>query len=273
MPRSMALHRGMPSRTEHHRKGGAPAFPSRKENEHVRSGGTSGEARPASRSRHRGCIRRQHSRRRRRVASCPARRDRGLLGANGAGKSTTLKAISGLAQADRARITRGSVRLNGAEIAGTAPNLLASRGIVHVLEGRHVFRHLTVEENLHTGTFSKRRSRREAEVDLDRIYAWFPRLKVKHKVLAGLTSGGEQQMLAIGRALLTRPDLVLLDEPSMGLAPILVGEFSRSLPSSITTRGCHFSSRSRMSMSPCVMRTEPSSWIQVAWPSKAPRMS
>ncbi|WP_421698181.1 ABC transporter ATP-binding protein [Ancylobacter sp.] len=147
-----------------------------------------------------------------------------LLGANGAGKSTTLKAISGLVVADRALVARGSIHFEGEDIVGIAPNLLAQRGIVHVLEGRHVFGHLTVEENLRTGTFLRRLSRRDTERDLEEIYAWFPRLKTKRRTAAGLTSGGEQQMLAIGRALLTRPHLVLLDEPSMGLAPIIVDE-------------------------------------------------
>jgi branched-chain amino acid transport system ATP-binding protein len=147
-----------------------------------------------------------------------------LLGANGAGKSTTLKAISGIAQTDRARVSRGTIRFKGEPITGIAPNLLAGRGIVHVLEGRHVFTHLTVEENLRCGGFLRRPSRRELDHDIEQVYAWFPRLKVKRTVQAGLTSGGEQQMLAIGRALLTRPTLVLLDEPSMGLAPILVQE-------------------------------------------------
>ena len=143
-----------------------------------------------------------------------------LLGANGAGKSTTLKAISGLVQADRAQVSRGSIRFLGADTAGVAANLLARRGIVHVLEGRHVFAHLSIEENLRSGGFLRGPSRRE----LERIYAWFPRLKTKRRTQAGLTSGGEQQMLAIGRALMTKPRLVLLDEPSMGLAPLVVEE-------------------------------------------------
>ena len=147
-----------------------------------------------------------------------------LLGANGAGKSTTLKAISGLVQADRAKVSRGQIRFAGADTAGVTANQLARQGIVHVLEGRHVFAHLTIEENLRCGGFLRKPSRRELEQDLERIYAWFPRLKTKHKTQAGLTSGGEQQMLAIGRALMTRPRLVLLDEPSMGLAPIIVEE-------------------------------------------------
>ena len=147
-----------------------------------------------------------------------------LLGANGAGKSTTLKAISGLVQADRAQVSRGSIHFLGEDTAGVAANVLARRGIVHVLEGRHVFAHLTIEENLRSGGFLRGPSRRELEQELERIYAWFPRLKTKRKTQAGLTSGGEQQMLAIGRALMTKPTLVLLDEPSMGLAPIIVEE-------------------------------------------------
>jgi branched-chain amino acid transport system ATP-binding protein len=147
-----------------------------------------------------------------------------LLGANGAGKSTTLKAISGIAQTDRARVSQGTIHVKGQPISGIAPNLLAGRGIVHVLEGRHVFTHLTVEENLRCGGFLRRPGRRELDHDIEQVYGWFPRLKVKRAVQAGLTSGGEQQMLAIGRALLTRPLLVLLDEPSMGLAPLIVRE-------------------------------------------------
>jgi branched-chain amino acid transport system ATP-binding protein len=147
-----------------------------------------------------------------------------LLGANGAGKSTVLKAISGLAAADRATVRRGHVRFDGDDILGIAANRLAARGIVHVLEGRHVFPHLTVEENLLTGAFLHRPGRRELLRQIDDVYEWFPRLKDKRRTQAGLTSGGEQQMLAIGRALLTQPRLVLLDEPSMGLAPRIVQE-------------------------------------------------
>ncbi|MBI1649921.1 ABC transporter ATP-binding protein [Hyphomicrobium sulfonivorans] len=147
-----------------------------------------------------------------------------LLGANGAGKSTTLKAISGLLQADRARITRGSIRFRGQSTADVAANRLVRNGIVHVLEGRHVFSHLTVEENLHSGAYVRRISSKELQAGLERVYEWFPRLRQKRKVKAGYTSGGEQQMLAIGRALMTAPKLVLLDEPSMGLAPLIVQE-------------------------------------------------
>ena len=163
-----------------------------------------------------------------------------LLGANGAGKSTTLKAISGLVVADRALVSRGEIRFRGEDITGIAPNLLATHGIVHVLEGRHVFGHLTVEENLRTGAFLRRLGRREIERDLEEIYGYFPRLRTKRKTPAGLTSGGEQQMLAIGRALLTRPALVLLDEPSMGLAPIIVEEIFEIVTTLNRSKGTSF---------------------------------
>jgi branched-chain amino acid transport system ATP-binding protein len=163
-----------------------------------------------------------------------------LLGANGAGKSTTLKAISGLVVADRALVSRGEILLRGENITGVAPNLLTARGIVHVLEGRHVFSHLTVEENLRAGAFLRGPSRHQIERDLDEIYTYFPRLKTKRKTQAGLTSGGEQQMLAIGRALLTRPELVLLDEPSMGLAPMIVEEIFEIVTSLNGSKGTSF---------------------------------
>ncbi|TBU98607.1 ABC transporter ATP-binding protein [Stutzerimonas kirkiae] len=147
-----------------------------------------------------------------------------LLGANGAGKSTTLKAISGLVRAERAEISRGGIRFQGRDSTRTAPNRLVREGIVHVLEGRHVFSHLTVEDNLRSGGFVRGLSRAQLEQNLERVYAWFPRLETKRKTQAGLTSGGEQQMVAIGRALMTQPTLVLLDEPSMGLAPLIVQE-------------------------------------------------
>lgn len=148
-----------------------------------------------------------------------------LLGANGAGKSSTLKAITGLVRAERGEVVRGSVHYQGNDITRRSPQALAGAGLVQVLEGRHCFAHLTVEENLLTGTFAgPRLSRGQVRDELARIYDWFPRLQTRRKSLAGYTSGGEQQMVALGRALISRPRLVLLDEPSMGLAPQLVDE-------------------------------------------------
>jgi branched-chain amino acid transport system ATP-binding protein len=146
-----------------------------------------------------------------------------LLGANGAGKSTTLKAISGLLRTERGEVTKGSVEFEAAPIHRLPPDAIVRRGIVQVMEGRRVFEHLTVEENLLTGAYT-RRSAEEIRQHLDRVYAYFPRLTHRRTVAAGYISGGEQQMLAIGRALMARPKLMLLDEPSMGLAPMLVAE-------------------------------------------------
>ncbi len=146
-----------------------------------------------------------------------------LLGANGAGKSTTLKAVSGLLRTERGEVTKGAVEFLGAPIHRRGPSEIVRRGIVQVMEGRHVFEHLTVEENLLTGAYTRRNGRAIAE-DLDRVYRYFPRLRERRGVRAGYVSGGEQQMLAIGRALMARPRLMLLDEPSMGLAPMLVQE-------------------------------------------------
>jgi branched-chain amino acid transport system ATP-binding protein len=147
-----------------------------------------------------------------------------LIGANGAGKSTTLKAISNLLGAESGEVSRGSITWRDENITRVDPSGLVQKGLVQVLEGRHCFPQLTVEENLVTGGFVRKLSRREIDEGLERVYRWFPRLKDRRKTRAGYTSGGEQQMTAIGRALMTRPILVLLDEPSMGLAPIVVAE-------------------------------------------------
>ena len=146
-----------------------------------------------------------------------------LLGANGAGKSTTLKAISNLLLSERGQVTKGRILCRGERVDGLTPNDLVRRGVIQVMEGRHCFGHLTVEENLLTGAFIHGGQRRVAD-DLEKVYHYFPRLKERRTSLAGYTSGGEQQMTAIGRALMSRPSTILLDEPSMGLAPQLVEE-------------------------------------------------
>jgi branched-chain amino acid transport system ATP-binding protein len=147
-----------------------------------------------------------------------------LLGANGAGKTTTLKAISNLLRAERGDVTKGSIEYRGERVDRLAPHELVRRGCVQVMEGRHCFAHLTIEENLLTGAFTRRDGRGAIGRDLDMVYSYFPRLKERRKTQAGYTSGGEQQMCAIGRALLSKPHMILLDEPSMGLAPQLVEE-------------------------------------------------
>ncbi len=146
-----------------------------------------------------------------------------LLGANGAGKSTTLKSISNLLRAERGDVTKGSIEFRGQRIDRLNPSELVKRGVVQVMEGRHCFAHLTVEENLLTGAFTRSR-RGDIGADLEKVYAYFPRLKHRRTSQAGYTSGGEQQMTAIGRALMARPSMILLDEPSMGLAPQIVEE-------------------------------------------------
>jgi branched-chain amino acid transport system ATP-binding protein len=147
-----------------------------------------------------------------------------LLGANGAGKSTTLKAISNLLSAERGEVTKGSIIFDGEEVQARSPNELVRRGCIQVMEGRHCFAHLSVEENLLTGAFTRRDGQAAVKRDLDLVYAYFPRLKERRGSTAGYISGGEQQMCAIGRALMSRPKMILLDEPSMGLAPQLVEE-------------------------------------------------
>lgn len=147
-----------------------------------------------------------------------------LLGANGAGKSTTLKAISNLLGAERGDVTKGNIEYKGESVERLNPSELVKRGVIQVMEGRHCFGHLTVEENLLTGAYTRREGRKVVQQDLEMIYEYFPRLKVRRTSQAGYTSGGEQQMCAIGRAIMSKPDMVLLDEPSMGLAPQLVEE-------------------------------------------------
>jgi branched-chain amino acid transport system ATP-binding protein len=147
-----------------------------------------------------------------------------LLGANGAGKSTTLKAISNLLHAERGDVTKGAIVFDGEEVHRLNPNELVRRGCIQVMEGRHTFGHLTIEENLLTGAYTRTDGKAAIRADLERTYAYFPRLKERRTSLAGYTSGGEQQMCVIGRALMSRPKLILLDEPSMGLAPQIVEE-------------------------------------------------
>ncbi|MGB7317475.1 MAG: ABC transporter ATP-binding protein [Planktotalea sp.] len=145
-----------------------------------------------------------------------------LLGGNGAGKTTTLKAISGLLKSERGDITKGSVSYRGADLSGRDPADLVRSGVIQVMEGRHCFEHLTVEENLLTGAYTRKDGKGAIAADLEMVYNYFPRLKERRKSQAGYTSGGEQQMVAMGRALMSRPETILLDEPSMGLAPQLV---------------------------------------------------
>ena len=147
-----------------------------------------------------------------------------LLGANGAGKTTTLKAISNLLQAERGEVTKGSIKIMGERVDALTPNELVRRGVIQVMEGRHSFEHLTVEENLLTGAYTRRDSKEIISSDIEKVYHYFPRLKERRTSQAGYTSGGEQQMMVIGRALMAKPKMILLDEPSMGLAPQLVEE-------------------------------------------------
>lgn len=145
-----------------------------------------------------------------------------LLGGNGAGKTTTLKAISNLLKSERGEVTKGTITYRGERVQDLMPSDLVKKGVIQVMEGRHCFEHLTVEENLLTGAYTRGSSRSEIDADLEMVYTYFPRLKERRKSQAGYTSGGEQQMVAIGRALMSRPETILLDEPSMGLAPQLV---------------------------------------------------
>ena len=147
-----------------------------------------------------------------------------LLGGNGAGKTTTLKAISQLLHSERGEVTKGTIAYRGQSVSGLNPSDLVKRGVIQVMEGRHCFEHLTIEENLLTGSYTRTDGSAAIAADLEKVYAYFPRLAERRKSQAGYTSGGEQQMCAIGRALMAKPSMILLDEPSMGLAPQIVEE-------------------------------------------------
>jgi len=163
-----------------------------------------------------------------------------LLGANGAGKTTTLKAISNLLRAERGEVTKGSIEFKGERIDRLSPNELVRRGCIQVLEGRHCFGHLTIEENLLTGAFTRKDGNAAIRRDLEAIYEYFPRLKQRRSSMAGYTSGGEQQMCAIGRAMMSKPSMILLDEPSMGLAPQIVEEIFEIVRTLNATEGVSF---------------------------------
>ncbi|MEM9124532.1 MAG: ABC transporter ATP-binding protein [Pseudomonadota bacterium] len=147
-----------------------------------------------------------------------------LLGGNGAGKTTTLKAVSNLLHSERGEVTKGTITYRGSSVHESDPADLVEKGVIQVMEGRHCFEHLTVEENLLTGAYTRKDGKAAIQQDLELVYSYFPRLAERRKSQAGYTSGGEQQMVAMGRALMSRPETILLDEPSMGLAPQLVEE-------------------------------------------------
>jgi branched-chain amino acid transport system ATP-binding protein len=163
-----------------------------------------------------------------------------LLGANGAGKTTTLKAISNLLRAERGEVTKGSIEFDGEQVDKLTANALVKKGVIQVMEGRHCFEHLSVEENLLTGAYTRSVGRGGISRDLEMVYGYFPLLKERRKALAGYTSGGEQQMTAIGRALMSRPRMILLDEPSMGLAPQLVEGIFETVKRLNTEEGVSF---------------------------------
>ncbi|HEY8564501.1 MAG TPA: ABC transporter ATP-binding protein [Beijerinckiaceae bacterium] len=163
-----------------------------------------------------------------------------LLGANGAGKTTTLKAISNLLRAERGEVTKGSIHFEGDRVDKLSASELVRRGCIQVLEGRHCFGHLTIEENLLTGAFTRRDGNAAIKRDLEGIYEYFPRLKQRRHSMAGYTSGGEQQMCAVGRAMMSKPKMILLDEPSMGLAPQIVEEIFEIVRKLNATEGVSF---------------------------------
>ena len=163
-----------------------------------------------------------------------------LLGANGAGKTTTLKAISNLLRAERGEVTKGAIEFDGERVDALTPAELVRRGVCQVMEGRHCFQHLSVEENLLTGAYTRGIGRGDLKRDLDLVYTYFPRLRERRASQSGYTSGGEQQMTAIGRALMASPKMILLDEPSMGLAPQLVEEIFEIVKSLNRKEGVSF---------------------------------
>ena len=163
-----------------------------------------------------------------------------LLGGNGAGKTTTLKAVSNLLHSERGEVTKGSISYRGQRVQDLNPAELVERGVIQVMEGRHCFEHLTVEENLLTGAYTRGEGKGAIAADLEMVYEYFPRLKERRKSQAGYTSGGEQQMCAIGRALMSRPETILLDEPSMGLAPQLVEQIFEIVKSVNENEGVSF---------------------------------
>ena len=163
-----------------------------------------------------------------------------LLGANGAGKTTTLKAISNLLHSERGEVTKGAIEFDGAQVQSLSPNDVVRRGCIQVMQGRFCFGHLTIEENLLTGAFTRRDGSAAIRASLEKVYAYFPRLRERRQSLAGYTSGGEQQMCAIGRALMSNPKMILLDEPSMGLAPQIVEEIFTIMKSLNESEGVSF---------------------------------
>ena len=163
-----------------------------------------------------------------------------LLGANGAGKSTTLKAVSNLLRTERGEVTKGTIEFDGKRTDKLTTNDLVRMGVCQVMEGRHCFSHLTIEENLLTGAYTRKLSRTEIKDELERVYHYFPRLKTRRMSQAGYTSGGEQQMTAVGRALMAKPSMILLDEPSMGLAPQIVAEIFEIVKDLNTKEGVSF---------------------------------
>ena len=163
-----------------------------------------------------------------------------LLGANGAGKTTTLKAISNLLHSERGEVTKGAIVFDGAEVQGLSPNEVVRRGCIQVMQGRYCFGHLSIEENLLTGAFTRHDGAAAIRADLEKVYNYFPRLRERRQALAGYTSGGEQQMCAVGRALMSRPKMILLDEPSMGLAPQIVEEIFTIMKSLNDSEGVSF---------------------------------